>query len=115
RALVDQLNATHGMRGVLVREGDYYIPHRRRMEIARQHRADLFVSVHADAFRDQRVQGSSVYVLSERGASSEHARWLAERENASDLVGGVSLDTRDNVLKAVLLDLSQTASLEASI
>src|SRR5690606_19937762 len=115
RALVDQLNATHGMRGVLIREGDYYLPHRKRMQLARQHRADLFVSVHADAFRDPDVHGSSVYVLSERGASSEHARWLAERENASDLVGGVSLDTRDEVLRSVLLDLSQTASLEASI
>jgi N-acetylmuramoyl-L-alanine amidase len=71
--------------------------------------------VHADAFRDRRVQGSSVYVLSQSGASSEAAKWLADNENASDLIGGVSLDDKDAVLKSVLLDLSQTASIEASI
>lgn len=115
RVLAKQINAEPGMRAVLTREGDYFLPLRRRIELARKHRADLFLSIHADAFRDARVRGSSVYVLSERGASSEHARWLAERENASDLIGGVNLDTRDDVLKSVLLDLSQTASLEASI
>jgi N-acetylmuramoyl-L-alanine amidase len=115
KVLAGQIDAEPGMRAVLTREGDYFLPLRKRMELARKHRADLFISVHADAFRDSRVRGSSVYVLSERGASSEHARWLAERENASDLIGGVNLDTRDDVLKSVLLDLSQTASLEASI
>jgi len=115
RVLAKQIDAEPGMRAVLTREGDYFLPLRKRIELARRHKADLFISVHADAFRDSRVRGSSVYVLSERGASSEHARWLAERENESDLIGGVNLDTRDDMLKSVLLDLSQTASLEASI
>ncbi|MFT5134290.1 MAG: N-acetylmuramoyl-L-alanine amidase [Gammaproteobacteria bacterium] len=85
------------------------------MSQARIYKADLFVSLHADAFHDPRVHGSSVYILSQRGSSSEHARWLAEQENASDLIGGVSLDDKEDVLVSVLLDLSQTASLEASI
>lgn len=103
------------MRAVLIREGDYFISLRERMENARKAKADLFISIHADAFRDARVGGSSVYILSERGASSEAARRLAEHENASDLIGGVSLDMEDDVLASVLLDLSQTASLEMSI
>ena len=103
------------MRGILVRDGDRYLGLRERMDVARDAKADLFISVHADAFRDPRVKGSSVYVLSQRGASSEAALWLAENENASDLIGGVRLDDKDNVLKSVLLDLSQTASLDASI
>lgn len=115
RTLAAKINKEPGLRAVLTREGDYFLPLRKRIALARRHRADLFVSVHADAFRDRRVQGSSVYVLSDRGASSEHARWLAEQENASDLIGGVSLDVQDDVLASVLLDLSQTASLEASI
>jgi N-acetylmuramoyl-L-alanine amidase len=115
KVLAAKINAEPGMRAVLTREGDYFLPLRKRIDLARRHRADLFISIHADAFRDRRVQGSSVYVLSERGASSEHARWLAEQENASDLIGGVSLDVQDDVLASVLLDLSQTASLEASI
>lgn len=115
RELVAALNRLDGMRGVLVRTGDYYVGLRERMVKARAAEADLFVSIHADAFKDRRVQGSSVYVLSQRGASSEAARWLAENENASDLIGGVSLDDKDDVLKSVLLDLSQTASLDASI
>jgi N-acetylmuramoyl-L-alanine amidase len=85
------------------------------MALARKHRADLFVSIHADAFRDKRVRGASVFVLSRRGASSEAARWLAARENASDLVGGVSLDDKDDVLASVLLDLSQSATQHASL
>ena len=115
RELVAAINRLDGMRGVLVRTGDYYIGLRERMVKARAAEADLFISIHADAFKDRRVQGSSVYVLSQRGASSEAARWLAENENASDLIGGVSLDDKDDVLKSVLLDLSQTASLDASI
>ena len=75
----------------------------------------MFISIHADAFRDSRARGSSVYVLSQRGASSEMARWLAARENAADLVGGVSLDDKDDLLAEVLLDLAQTATLEASV
>jgi len=115
RKLSELINKERGMRAVMIREGDYYLSLRERIEKARKHKADLFISIHADAFRDPRVSGSSVYILSKRGASSEAARWLAERENASDLIGGVSLDVEDNVLASVLLDLSQTASLEASI
>ncbi len=115
KQLVDLINAEHGMKAVLTRKGDYFLRLRKRITEARKYKADLFVSIHADAFRDPRVHGSSVYVLSQRGASSEHARWLAEQENASDLIGGVSLDDKENVLMSVLLDLSQTASLEASI
>lgn len=115
KKLAHTINRERGMRAVLTRSGDYYLPLRKRIELARRHRADLFISIHADAFTNPRVSGSSVYVLSSRGASSEHARWLAERENASDLIGGVSLDDKDNLLASVLLDLSQTASLEASI
>ena len=115
KKLARSLDRERGIQAVLTRTGDYYLPLRKRIELARQHKADLFISLHADAFINPRVHGSSVYVLSSRGASSEHARWLAERENASDLIGGVSLDYKDNLLASVLLDLSQTASLEASI
>lgn len=113
--LATAINKERGMKAVLVRTGDYYMALRKRINKAREHKADLFMSIHADAFRDPRVHGSSVYVLSKRGASSEAAKWLAESENASDLIGGVSLEGKDNVLASVLLDLSQTASLEASI
>ena len=114
RALKRRIDRTPGMKAVLIRNGDYYVGLRRRTELARRHGADLFVSIHADSFRDSRVSGSSVYVLSRRGASSEAARWLAERENSSDFVGGVSLDDKDDVLKSVLVDLQQTATLSAS-
>jgi N-acetylmuramoyl-L-alanine amidase len=115
RNLANLINQEYGMKAVLIREGDYFLSLRTRIGKAREHKADLFISIHADAFRDSRVRGSSVYILSNRGASSEAAKWLAERENAADLVGGVSLDDKDDVLASVLLDLSQTASLEASI
>ena len=115
RELAGLLNREPDMRAVLTRDGDYYVDLRERMVRARKHRADLFVSVHADAFHNRRVRGSSVYVLSHGGASSEAARWLAVRENAADLVGGVTLDDKDHQLRSVLLDLSQTASLEASL
>jgi N-acetylmuramoyl-L-alanine amidase len=108
------IDAEPGMRAVLTRDGDYYIPLRGRYEKARKARADLFVSVHADAFKDRRVAGSSVFVLSARGASSEFARLLADSENASDLVGGVTLSDKDDMLASVLLDLSQSATREAS-
>lgn len=114
KELSKQIKNEPGMRPVMVRKGDYYIGLRRRMKIARENRADLFVSIHADSFKDPRVRGSSVYVLSRNGASSEAARWLAEQENAADLVGGVSLDDKDDLLASVLLDLSQTATLSAS-
>lgn len=114
RRLADHINKQRGMRAVLVRDGDYYIGLRKRMDKARQAQADLFVSIHADAFRDSRAQGSSVFTLSARGASSEAARWLADRENSADLVGGVTLDDKDDMLASVLLDLAQTASSDAS-
>lgn len=115
KVLSNLINKERGMRAVMTREGDYFMRLRKRIKKARQHNADLFISIHADAFKDPRVHGSSVYVLSQKGASSEHALWLAEQENASDLIGGVSLEDKDDVLASVLLDLSQTASLEASI
>lgn len=105
-----------GMRPVMIRDGDYFIPLRQRTEKARKHKADLFLSIHADAAAvgGAEAGGSSVYTLSERGATTEAARWLAERENSSDLIGGVSLDDKDNLLASVLLDLSQAATNEAS-
>jgi N-acetylmuramoyl-L-alanine amidase len=114
RALAERIDAEPGMRAVLTRNGDYFVPLRDRMRRARAQQADLFVSIHADSIRDRSVDGSSVYILSQRGATSEAARWLAERENASDLIGGVSLEDKGDVLASVLLDLSQTASLSAS-
>lgn len=103
-----------GMRSVMIRTGDYYVGLRQRIKKARKAKADLFVSIHADAFKKSTVKGSSVFTLSRRGASSEAARWLAAHENAVDLVGGVSLDDKDDMLASVLLDLSQTATKEAS-
>ena len=114
REVKKAIDAQPGMHGVLTRDGDYYIPLRGRYEKARKARADLFVSIHADAFTKRSVQGSSVFVLSARGASSEFARLLADSENASDLVGGVTLKDKDDMLASVLLDLSQSATREAS-
>jgi N-acetylmuramoyl-L-alanine amidase len=114
RELALKINAEPGMKATLTRNGDYFVPLRDRMRRARAQQADLFVSIHADSIRDRRVDGSSVYILSQRGATDEASRWLAERENASDLIGGVSLDDKDDVLASVLLDLSQSASLSAS-
>lgn len=113
--LAARINDEPGMKAVLVRKGDYYVDHRDRMEIARKAKADLFVSIHADAVDDRRARGASVYVLSLKGASDEAAKRLAERENASSLVGGVTLADKDPVLASVLLDLSQNASLSASL
>lgn len=109
------INAQHGMKAVMVRKGDYYVGLRNRMQIARSEKADLFISIHADAFENADVKGASVYTLSTRGASSEAARWLAKNENSADLVDGVSLDDKDDVLASVLLDLSQSATQEASV
>jgi len=114
RSLAQQIDAEPGMRAVLTRDGDYFVPLRDRMRRARARQADLFVSIHADSIRDRSIDGSSVYILSQRGATDEASRWLAERENASDLIGGVSLDDKGDVLASVLLDLSQSASLTAS-
>jgi N-acetylmuramoyl-L-alanine amidase len=113
-ALARRIDAEPGMRAVLTRSGDRFIPLRERMNIARAGRADIFVSVHADAIANRNVTGSSVYVLSDGGASSEAARWLAERENAADLKGGVSLAGQGQ-LASVLMDLSQTASIGSSM
>jgi N-acetylmuramoyl-L-alanine amidase len=115
RALAERINDEPGMRAVLIRNSDTFVVLRDRMVRARKAKADLFVSVHADSIRDRSITGASVYVLSDRGASSEAARWLAERENAADLAGGVSLDDKDESLASVLLNLSQTASLSASM
>ncbi|MDD1626764.1 MAG: N-acetylmuramoyl-L-alanine amidase [Methylococcaceae bacterium] len=108
------INKQPGMKAVMVRKGDYYVGLRNRMQIARAAKADLFVSIHADAYQNADVKGASVYTLSTSGASSEAARWLADSENASDLVG-VSLNDKEDVLASVLLDLSQTATQEASV
>ncbi|ORU91751.1 MAG: N-acetylmuramoyl-L-alanine amidase [Cycloclasticus sp. symbiont of Poecilosclerida sp. N] len=108
------VNKEPNIKAYLVRSGDYYIGLRKRMEKARNARADLFISIHADAFRNQHARGSSVYILSNRGASGEAARWLADSANAADLVGGVSLDDKDDMLASVLLDLSQNATEDAS-
>ena len=113
RELAAQINAEPGFEAFLVRDGDYYLVHQARYEKARKANADLFVSIHADAFYKPTASGSSVFVLSTRGASGEAARWLADRENR-ELVGGVALDDKDNTLAAVLLDLSQSATMKAS-
>jgi N-acetylmuramoyl-L-alanine amidase len=114
RTLAARLNDEPGMRAVLTRNGDYFVPLRQRINRARAANADLFVSVHADAVADRSVAGSSVYILSPRGASSEAARRLAERENAADLVGGVKISNKDPLIASVLLDLSQSAAMAAS-
>jgi len=114
KKLADQINAEPGMKAVLTRTGDYFVKFRDRIGRARTNEADLFVSIHADAFMDRSVRGSSVYVLSTRRASNEAARWLADRENAADLIGGVSLHDKSDVLQSVLLDLSQNATISAS-
>lgn len=115
RALAKRINAEPGMKAVLTRQRDEFLPLRERIGRARASKADLFVSVHADSIRNRDVSGSSVYVLSERGATDESARWLAERENAADLMGGVSLTDKDNTLASVLLDLSNSANISASM
>lgn len=118
RELQRQVNAMKGYRAELTRTGDYFIPLRGRTEIARKKGADLFVSIHADAAPSTAAFGASVFALSDRGATSETARWLADSENRSDLIGGagnVSLDDKDKMLAGVLLDLSMTASLTSSL
>ncbi|WP_256737455.1 N-acetylmuramoyl-L-alanine amidase [Pseudomonas sp. dw_358] len=118
KELQRQINSEKGFRAELTRTGDYFIPLRGRTEIARKKGADLFVSIHADAAPSSAAFGASVFALSERGATSETARWLADSENRSDLIGGagnVSLDDKDRMLAGVLLDLSMTASLTSSL
>ena len=118
KELQRQISQEKGFRGELVRTGDYFIPLRKRTEIARKKGADLFVSIHADAAPSRSAFGASVFALSDRGATSETARWLADNENRSDLIGGdgsVSLDDKDRMLAGVLLDLSMTATMSSSL
>ena len=113
RELARQVNATPGMKAYLTRDTDVFIPLNRRAVLARGAKADIFVSIHADAAENRDATGSSVYVLSTRGASSQRARWLADKENAADLIGGVKLASGDT-LKSVLLDLTQSGQMKAS-
>jgi N-acetylmuramoyl-L-alanine amidase len=115
RKLKRALDADSNMRVMLTRNDDFYVPLAERVRKARRVEADLFVSIHADAFREPSARGSSVFALSEHGATSAAARWLAQRENAADLIGGVNLDGRDPVLARTLLDLSQTAQISDSL
>ncbi|OGA92161.1 MAG: N-acetylmuramoyl-L-alanine amidase, partial [Betaproteobacteria bacterium RIFCSPLOWO2_12_FULL_66_14] len=115
RKLKTIVDAEPNMRAVLTRDGDYYLALRTRVEKARRVKADLFVSIHADAFVRPHARGSSVFALSERGATSAAARWLAKRENEADLIGGVNLDVKDRYLAQTLLDLSQTATIQDSL
>ena len=108
-------NLDPDMRVMLTRNDDYYVPLAERVKKARRVQADLFVSIHADAFRESSARGSSVFALSDHGATSAAARWLAQRENAADLIGGVNLDVKDPVLARTLLDLSQTAQISDSL
>ena len=112
KALID---AEPDMRALLTRDGDFYVPLHTRVDKARRVKADLFVSVHADAFIKPHARGSSVFALSERRATSEAARWLAKKENEADLVGGVNIDVKDKYLAQTLLDLSQTATIDHSL
>jgi N-acetylmuramoyl-L-alanine amidase len=115
RKLKEFIDETPGMRAVLIRDGDYFIPLGGRVDKARKSHADLFVSIHADAFVKANARGSSVFALSERGATSASARWLAKKENEADLIGGVNLSIKDPYLARTLLDLSQTAAIDDSM
>jgi len=115
RKLKHVLDADANMRVMLTRNDDFYVPLAERVRKARRVQADLFVSIHADAFREPSARGSSVFALSEHGATSAAARWLAQKENAADLIGGVNLDVKDPVLARTLLDLSQTAQISDSL
>ena len=115
RKLKSMIDAQPNMRAMLTRDADYFVPLAQRVQKARRVQADLFISVHADAFREARAKGSSVFALSESGATSAAASWLAQKENNADLIGGVDLDRRDPVLARTLLDLSQTAQISDSL
>lgn len=109
------INADPTMKAYLVRDSDYFIPLKKRVSKARKVKADIFVSIHADAFRKRNVSGSSVFALSERGATSAFAKFIANKENEADLIGGVSIDDKDPVLAKTLLDLSQSATINDSL
>ncbi len=115
KMMKEQINRTGGYRAILTRSGDRFVSLRNRVKKAREAQADIFVSLHADAFHSPAAKGASVYALSLRGASSEAARWIAQKENASDLIGGISLDDKDDLIASVLLDLSQTATIQDSL
>jgi N-acetylmuramoyl-L-alanine amidase len=115
RKLKQQIDAEESMQAILIRDGDYFVPLGDRVKKARAAKADLFISIHADSFVNSTAKGSSVFALSERGATSASARYLAKKENAVDLIGGVAIDTRDMDLARTLLDLSQTATIHDSI
>ena len=109
------INRTSGYRAILTRSGDRFVSLRNRVKVAREAEADLFISLHADSFHSPAAKGASVYALSLSGASSEAARWIAHKENSSDLIGGISLDDKDDLIASVLLDLSQTATIQDSL
>lgn len=110
------INRLAGFQAYLTRDGDYYLTLRERLAIARHYKADMFIAIHADAYRGHRAAyGASIFALSQRGATSEAARWLARRENESELMGGVDLTDKNNLLKSVLINLSQTATVRASL
>jgi N-acetylmuramoyl-L-alanine amidase len=110
--LIDQ---QPGFKAILTRDGDYYLTLRERLTIARKNKADMFIAIHADAYPDPLAHGVSVFALSQRGATSEAARWLADRENQSELMGGVDLGDKGDMLRSVLINLSQTATIQASL
>ena len=115
RKMKAMINRESGYRAVLTRDADRFVSLRNRVKKARQAEADIFISLHADSFHSPNVKGASVYALSLRGASSEAARWIARKENSSDLIGGISLDDKDDLIASVLLDLSQTATIQDSL
>lgn len=115
RKLKSEIDRQQGMKAVMIRDRDTFMPLRDRIKKARNYKADLFISIHADASPDKRVGGSSVYVLSKNGATSELARWMAKKENSADLVGGVTLSDKDDQLASVLLELSQDHTIEESM
>ena len=113
--LKSKFDASSQFRPVMIRTGDYYITHKGRRDLARKNQADLFISIHADAFTHPSANGASVYALSTRGATSTTAQFLADKENAADLVGGVAVSDMDDVLAGVLTDLSMTGTLDSSL
>jgi N-acetylmuramoyl-L-alanine amidase len=115
RKLKQKIDAQENMHAVLIRDGDYFVPLGQRVVKARALKADLFMSIHADAFIKSHARGSSVFALSENGATSVAARWLAKRENDADLIGGINIDVKDPFLKRTLIDLSQTATINDSL
>lgn len=115
RYLQQDINRQLGFKAYLTRKGDYYLTLRQRLGIARQYRADMFIAIHADAYKNSDAHGATVFALSQRGATSEAARWLAKYENESELMGGIDLSDKNNLLKSVLINLSQTATIHASL